>query len=458
MIEDIFIEKEEKKGNVVLIVIIGVIIALIGLLSFILLFNNKKEIDNKIDTSLVKISYKNEINENDEYHIIVSYTDDNPIFCSIDNSNYKKIEDCEFDLKAGKYTIYLKKNDKIYKKNFKITKKIEGEFSSTLDRIPIYYLALNGTKIMHYSFNYPETFDKSIYYHIDNNNIISIENNTIHGLQEGITTFSVKLKDGNEKKYTVQVTSLIQPFSTNNNKPYLPCKRYSEEEASLLDNILFSRVEEAGVGTRGAVLAAARFLSMEFPYSIRYFNENGRLNGYWQPKIDGEGRYYHKGLYLSESKYKDISASTSTGPKIWGCEIYDQFISRMNMNGFTCSGFVSWAMLNGGYDVGDVGAGDYPQITNELSDIGPHQEITTEYMTNGNFKAGDFIGRDEHAALIIGVDDNYIYTAEAMPAKLEVYTYERYHGIVNDYNLTYIIEMTNIYPNGDGWYTNMWNE
>jgi hypothetical protein len=45
-----------------------------------------------------------------------------------------------------------------------------------------------------------------------------------------------------------------------------------------------------------------------------------------------------------------------------------------------------------------------------------------------------------------------------MPAKLEIYTYEKYHGIVNDDNLTYVIEMSNIYPNGDGWYTNMWNE
>ena len=77
-------------------------------------------------------------------------------------------------------------------------------------------------------------------------------------------------------------------------------------------------------------------------------------------------------------------------------------------------------------------------------------------MKNGNYKAGDFIGRNGHAALIIGVDENNVYTAESLPPKLKAYTYERYNGIVQDDNLTYVIEMSSIYPNGDGWYTDMW--
>lgn len=453
---DSYVVVKKKKGKILIPIFIVVII--IGLLSFFVLYFKPVIKEPTFNMKNINITYENRINENDEYHVKVDYKKDDPILCSIDNNDYKDINTCEFDLKEGEYTLYIKEEEKVFKKTFKIVKKLEGEFSSTLDRTPIYYLALNGSKKMHYDFKYDESFDKSMFYSIEDPSVISIENDTIHGLKEGITTFTVKLKDGNLKKYTVQVTGLIQPFSPSNDKPYLPCERYTEEEAELLDKILNSRVEEAGVGTRGAVLAVARFLTMEFPYSIRYFNENGRLNGHWQPKIDGEGRYYHKGLYLSKSKYKDISKSTSTGPKMWGCELYDEFISRMNMNGFTCSGFVTWAMLNGGYDIGDVGAGDYSQFDDELSDMGPHQEITREYMANGNYKAGDFIGRDEHAALIIGIDDKYIYTAESMPAKLEVYTYDRYNGIVNDENLTYIIEMSSIYPNGDGWYTNMWNE
>ena len=245
-------------------------------------------------------------------------------------------------------------------------------------------------------------------------------------------------------------------MTLNNNKPYLPCMRYTEEEARTFDRILESRIKEAGEGTRGATVAIARFLTMEFPYQIRYFNENGRLNGHGRPYIDGEGRYYHKGLYLSEDKYKDIVRSTPSGPKVWGCNIYDQFIAKMNMNGFTCSGFVTWVLYNAGLNPGDVGAGDYPQFNDDLSDMGPHHEITEEYMKTGNYKVGDFIGRNGHAALIIGISDDTIYTAESLPPKLKVYIYGRYQGIVQDNNLTYVIEMDDNYPNGEGYYTNMW--
>lgn len=411
-----------------------------------------------INLDLVSITYENKMNSNGEYHIMVSFQDEKPTFCSIDDMNYKEIELCNFDLKPGKYTLYLKQENQKYKKDFEVLQSIVGEFSSTLDRVPIYYLALGGTKKMHYEFKYDDEFNKDITYYIEDPTILSIENDTLHGLKVGTTSFTAQLIDGNKKTYIVQVTNLIQPFSPNNDKPYLPCERYSEAEAELMDKILESRIQEASDGTRGAVLAAARFLSMELPYSIRYFNENGRLQGHGRPKIDGEGRYYHKGLYLSKSKYKDIVKHTATGPKMWGCQIYDQFISKMNMNGFTCSGFVTWAMLNGGFDIGDVGAGDYKEFNDDLSDMGPHHQITTEYMTNGNFKPGDFIGRNGHAALIIGVDDNNVYTAESLPAKLKVYTYERYHGIVKDNNLTYVIEMSDIYPNGDGFWTWMWND
>ena len=77
-------------------------------------------------------------------------------------------------------------------------------------------------------------------------------------------------------------------------------------------------------------------------------------------------------------------------------------------------------------------------------------------MKTCNYKVGDFIGRDGHAALIVGIDETNIYTAESLPPRLENYIYERYSGIVKDSNVTYIIEMSDIYPNGDGYYTDMW--
>lgn len=346
-------------------------------------------------------------------------------------------------------------NDLIITK--KEIKKIKGTFSSSLDKLETYYLALNGKKKIDFIFDYPDDFDKTISLVSDNENVVKIENGILYGIDVGTSTITATLTDGNTKNYQIQVTDLIVPPTLNKNKSYLPCERYTEDEAILLDKILESRVKEMGEGSRGGVLAAARFLTLEFPYTIGNFNENGRLNGHgYRPYIDGEGRYYHKGLYLSKSKYKSIVKSTKTGPKMWGCKLYDNFVNRYKANGFTCSGFVTWAMYNGGFETGDVGAGDYKQFNDDLSDLGPHKKITQEYMKSGNYKVGDFIARNGHAALIIGISDTTIYTAESLPPKLKVYTYERYKGIVNDPNLTYVIEMSDIYPNGDGITTDMW--
>lgn len=346
-------------------------------------------------------------------------------------------------------------NDLIITK--KEIKKIKGTFSSSLDKLETYYLALNGKKKIDFIFDYPDDFDKTISLVSDNENVVKIENGILYGIDVGTSTITATLTDGNTKNYQIQVTDLIVPPTLNKNKSYLPCERYTEDEAILLDKILESRVKEMGEGSRGGVLAAARFLTLEFPYTIGYFNENGRLNGHgYRPYIDGEGRYYHKGLYLSKSKYKSIVKSTKTGPKMWGCKLYDNFVNRYKANGFTCSGFVTWAMYNGGFETRDVGAGDYKQFNDDLSDLGPHKKITQEYMKSGNYKVGDFIARNGHAALIIGISDTTIYTAESLPPKLKVYTYERYKGIVNNPNLTYVIEMSDIYPNGDGITTDMW--
>lgn len=105
------------------------------------------------------------------------------------------------------------------------------------------------------------------------------------------------------------------PKNFNEDKGYLPCEEYTLEESKLLDEILAYRINEAGYGTRAGAVAAARFLTLEFPYRIAYYWETGRLNNTGKDYVDGEGRYYHKGLYLHESKYADLEAS-ALGPKI----------------------------------------------------------------------------------------------------------------------------------------------
>ncbi len=439
----------KRLGFICLLITTFFIIILCSLLrTFILNSNN------------ILININGYMDENFKYKVNIGYQKlNNDLYCSLDNKNWLTINNCEFNLSEGKYKVFIKNKYNKINKSFTIKKKILGDFNSSLDNIPIYYLALNGTKKINFNFNYPLDFDKSIIWKISNKDIISIKDDTIIGENVGESDITAKLKDGNEKTYHIVVTDLIIPPNYNNKKPYLPCKKYSKEENDLLDKILMSRVQEVGVGTRAGIAAAARFLTLEFPYSIRYFNENGRLIDHGsRPHIDAEGRYYHKGLYLHESRFSQLEkgASTKSGPKIWGCNLYDKFIKKYNMNGFTCSGFVTWAMLNGGFDVGDVGAGNYKQYNDDLSDLGEHKKITSEYMKTGDYKVGDFIGRNGHAALIIGIDEKNIYTAESLPPKLMIYTYERYNGIVKDDNLTYIIEMGNIYPNGDGVLTDMW--
>ena len=431
------------------------IICIVALFIYCMLFYK-----NNIKNIKVIVNYNNIINENDEYLINIKYK--NPrttLYCSIDNKNWININNCKFNLKKGNYNVFIKNDYMKINKNFKVIEKYEGNIHSNIDMLDEYYLALNGSKKIELKFDYPENFDKTYKWIIENKDIIKVENDTIYGLKVGESNLTVKLIDGNKKTLKLIVTDLIVPPHIDEKKQTLSCNRYTEEENKILDKILASRVKEAGEGTRGGVIAAARFLTLEFPYNISYFAENGRLKNHGlQSTIDGEGRFYHKGLYLSVLKYKELmsNASTLTGPKPWGCSLYSIPMEIYQTNGLDCSGFVSWAMYNGGFDVGDVGAGDFKEITDELSDLGPHNKITFDFMKNGKYKVGDYIAKNGHAALIIGIDDKNIYTAESLGKGLRAKTYERYSGIVYTPILDYIIDMDNVYPNGEGNYQAMW--
>lgn len=197
----------------------------------------------------------------------------------------------------------------VFKKNNQV--KESFSFSSSIDILDTYYLAIDGKKRLDFKFS--DDINRDITLFSSDDSIVRVDGDTFYGVSVGNATITAK-SENIEKSYNAVVTDLITAPVLKKNKPYLPCKRYSNEENILLDKILESRVKEMGEGTRGGVLAAARFITLEFPYTIGYFNENGRLNGHgYRPYIDGEGRYYHKGLYLSEEKYKDIIKSTKTG-------------------------------------------------------------------------------------------------------------------------------------------------
>ena len=98
--------------------------------------------------------------------------------------------------------------------------------------------------------------------------------------------------------FDVIVTDVIVPIpeAFDSSKDFLGCEVFSSDEAKLLDEILLNRIYSVGYGTRAGVVAAARFLTLEFPYRISYRWESGRLNNTGKHYVDGEGRYYHKVL------------------------------------------------------------------------------------------------------------------------------------------------------------------
>ena len=91
-----------------------------------------------------------------------------------------------------------------------------------------------------------------------------------------------------------------------------------------------------------------------------------------------------------------------------------KYIEPIMSQGEYCSGFVTWAFVNGGFDPGDVGAGENEGIY-QMTDTGKYVALTTTLATSGTIKTGDLFNFWGHIALIIGQDDDNYYVAESLP-------------------------------------------
>lgn len=269
----------------------------------------------------------------------------------------------------------------------------------------------------------------------DDETIASVKTNRVTGHKVGKTVLT---KDCNT--YEVEVTDMITAPYISKDKPALPCGRYTKEENDYLDEILKTKIAERGYGTRAGVVQAARFLTLQFPYHMNYFNENGRL-----PYCDGEGRYYHEGLYLSEYKIADISKRVR-GANTWGCPIYCIARGTYLKNSMDCSGFVSWAILNGGFDPGDIGAGPAPNVF-DLSDLGEKRRITAESLDE--IRNGDLLSANGHIAMLIGMKDGEYYVAESnYGIDVRVISYTKEELIRTSF--THWVDMDEFYGHNDG--------
>ncbi len=372
---------------------------------------------------------------------------DNDLMCMLssnkkdDNWIESDNKTCSFD-KVQISNLYLKKDDKVIDAT-------KNEVFFKAHNNETIYLAVDES---YFLFDYVIGDPSNISVDIDKN-IIKYKDGYITALKEGETNITIYDKDEDIKSKVI-VTSIINKMDIVV-KEKLKCEKYSKEEATLLDNILKSRIENAGYKTRAGVVEAARFLSLSFPYKIEYFYENGRQT---TNKVDGEGRYYHIGLYLDESKFDDLTGSTTTANKgIWGCSIHSYPINKKSNNGLDCSGFVSWALLNGGFDVKDVGAGWSDD--EDLTDYGEVLKLDSKKETYSKLRVGDLLHSERlggHIGIIVGEDNKYFYVAQAIwynesglvvskIQKDDLYD-EFPHGILMDE-----------YYKEDGNLTNMWN-
>lgn len=388
------------------------------------------DLNDKVSCAVVKTGTKVDVNDQKIWNKVV------------ENKCSTKIK------KGNSYEIYLKYENEL------IDFKYDGKVLDVELNKEKCYLALKGSCEVKYEVT--SILDADVSLKASNSNV-TVKNNKITGVKEGKTTISIEGFDSKEK-VDVVVTDLIlkRPKKYNYNRSYLTCNVFNYEEEKLLDEILEHRINEKGYKTRAGVVEAARFLTLEFPYRISYFSENGRLAS--ANKVDGEGRYYHKGLYLTDSKFDTIEYPAN-GPNPWGCMIYSNPSKGMRRNGLDCSGFTTWVIFNGGFDPGDMGAHGGGDKSNDLNSIGEERIVTKELSLSDEIKAGDFLGEvtvsEGHSAIVIGVDKENFYVAESLwiqPLGVNVNTYKRseFHKYFETVNLM------DSYYKEDGDYTAMW--
>ena len=325
--------------------------------------------------------------------------------------------------------------------------------------VDTFYLAVGESQKLNYEVESTND-DYKLTWSSENEDIVSVNEGKITGVSLGTAVVTLKSESGKSSKVTVTVTDLIRKPELDDKKSFLPCHAYTEEEAHIIDEALRTRVLNKGEGTRAALIETIRFMTLSFKYKVSYFYENGRMHESGVRKADGEGRYYHKGLYLSEDKFKDIKVSYK-GPAIWGCPLtnlqdHNRYKPGAKMpNGLDCSGFVTWSLYNSGLDVGDIGAGINDKYK-DMSDVGEMHSLTYQYANSDDYKVGDVIARWGHTALIAGKDSEYLYIAESLlkGVRIEKVSYKNSNSPLYKY-YAYINKMDKEYSKNDD-YTDMW--
>ena len=147
------------------------------------------------------------------------------------------------------------------------------------------------------------------------------------------------------------------------------------------NNLIASNVEKNGYGTREGVVTAAVTLIAElgnnYNVKVPYFWGGGHADGV----VDGALGY-------------------------WGSTQCHTYANGQSYNycGLDCSGFVPWAIKNGGFNI-------TPLVTGGFQSLPGAERVS---LTNSAvLQPGDLLESSGHVILIVGVDDNNYICAEA---------------------------------------------
>lgn len=166
--------------------------------------------------------------------------------------------------------------------------------------------------------------------------------------------------------YCLNYASNLNYYSLDNNRPYFKESSYTLSELNELNNILQTKVEAVGLKTRAATVEAARFLTLGLKVKIPYTNG---------------GKYFALGLTRELANI-----------------------------GFDSSGFISWALLNGGAAI-DESMTAFELINNKVT--GSLKIDNELYKYYDKINLGDFVYSNNKIGLIIGKNDGVLYVATA---------------------------------------------
>ena len=203
---------------------------------------------------------------------------------------------------------------------------------------------------------------------------------------------------------------------------------FLKENESSIEQINISiknDVANAGPGTREGVVAAAKALTNELlKYNVRLPYISGIKN-------QNYGKYSGYGVDPNWGNYG-----------VWFSDLYDM---NYFQNGLDCSGFIDWAIHNGGYKYNQYSSSYY------------HDKIGKAYNASDYIaKEGDLLWRQGHVGLVVDVINNKYIVAEEHGGG--------YGLILSEYDtkkpgeFTDVVDMSSFYENNNNKDLKYYNE